>query len=125
MSAGLAVHPTMKLRKAWLLVLLLALSQLLAAASAGDAQEGERVGGPELGGSSSRGLQTLLGPDRVLCSHPCGISDPGAANLQEFQCSAQSRAVGLISSHSRLGHGGTCRVPGSQLVSLPSLLRFE
>jgi hypothetical protein len=37
----------MKLRKAWLLVLLLALTQLLAAASAGDAHEGEREGGSE------------------------------------------------------------------------------
>lgn len=82
----------MKLRKAWLLVLLLALTQLLAAASAGDAHEGEREGGPELGGSSSRGL----GPDKVLRSHPSGISDPGAMNLMEFQCSAVSRGVGLF-----------------------------
>lgn len=74
--------------------------------------------------SSSRGLQTLLGPDRVLRSHPCGISDPGATNLMEFQCRAESRGVGLFSSYLRLGHGGTCRVPGSQLASLPSLLRF-
>lgn len=66
------------------MLLLLALAQLLAAASAGDAHEGERVGGPELGGSSSRGLQTSLGPDRVLRSHPCGISDPGATDLLEF-----------------------------------------
>lgn len=38
--AGLAPRPAMRLRKAWLLVLLLALTQLLAAASAGDAHEG-------------------------------------------------------------------------------------
>lgn len=51
-AAGLAPHLTMKLRKAWLLLLLLALTQLLAAASAEDAHEGERVGGPELSGSA-------------------------------------------------------------------------
>lgn len=78
------------------------------------------MGGPELGGSSSGGLQTLLGPDKVLRSHLCGISDPGATNLLEFQCSAQARGVGLMSSYSRLGRGGMCQMPDPQLVSSPS-----
>lgn len=69
-SSGLAPLPTMRLRKAWLLVLLLTLTQLLAAASAEDAQEGERAAGLELIGSASRGVQTLQGPDGVLRSHP-------------------------------------------------------